>query len=210
VVTMGVEDAEDVPTVDLTAERWSVREGARKNLYTGKTYNSVENVQQFFKERGIAPPKATERMPLNRASSPVAPKPASAVAPKLASPATERMPWDAAPKAPIPTPTKPVAPTPTRPVAPPPPTRPVVAAQGGLFGQPPTLIPPVKSRTELPKAPPPPRRPAQTGTVVEHPKYGTGTIVRREGEGDDAKIVVIFQRHGMKKLVEKYAGLKKS
>jgi DNA helicase-2/ATP-dependent DNA helicase PcrA len=37
-----------------------------------------------------------------------------------------------------------------------------------------------------------------------------GTIVRREGEGDDAKIVVIFQRHGMKKLVEKYAGLKKS
>ncbi len=56
---------------------------------------------------------------------------------------------------------------------------------------------------------PAPKRPAQTGTVVEHPKYGTGTIVRREGEGDDAKIVVIFQRHGMKKLVEKYAGLKK-
>jgi DNA helicase-2/ATP-dependent DNA helicase PcrA len=46
--------------------------------------------------------------------------------------------------------------------------------------------------------------------VVEHPKYGTGTIVRREGDGDDAKVVVIFQRHGMKKLVEKYAGLKKA
>jgi DNA helicase-2/ATP-dependent DNA helicase PcrA len=34
--------------------------------------------------------------------------------------------------------------------------------------------------------------------------------VRREGDGDDAKVVVVFQRHGMKKLVEKYAGLKRS
>jgi DNA helicase-2/ATP-dependent DNA helicase PcrA len=71
------------------------------------------------------------------------------------------------------------------------------------------LIPPVQAKTVLPKAPPLPRRPAATGTVVEHPKYGKGTIVRREGDGDDAKLVVIFQRHGMKKLVEKYAGLKK-
>jgi DNA helicase-2/ATP-dependent DNA helicase PcrA len=82
--------------------------------------------------------------------------------------------------------------------------------QGGLFGSPPQLIPPVKSRVELPKIPLAPKRPAQTGTVVEHPKYGTGTIVRREGEGDDAKIVVSFHRHGLKKLVEKYAGLKRS
>ena len=50
--------------------------------------------------------------------------------------------------------------------------------------------------------------PALRGQPVEHPKYGTGTIVRREGEGDDAKVTVIFQRYGMKKLVEKYAGLK--
>jgi DNA helicase-2/ATP-dependent DNA helicase PcrA len=71
-------------------------------------------------------------------------------------------------------------------------------------------MPPVKSRTELPKIPLAPKRPAQTGTVVEHPKYGTGTIVRREGDGDGAKIVVSFQRHGLKKLVEKYAGLKRS
>jgi DNA helicase-2/ATP-dependent DNA helicase PcrA len=76
------------------------------------------------------------------------------------------------------------------------------------------MIPPVQSRAPLPKAPPfPPKVPpapkqaARTGTVVEHPKYGKGTVVRREGDGDDAKVVVIFQRHGMKKLVEKYAGL---
>jgi DNA helicase-2/ATP-dependent DNA helicase PcrA len=62
----------------------------------------------------------------------------------------------------------------------------------------------------LPKAPPAPKQPPRTGTVVEHPKYGKGTIVRREGDGDNAKLVVIFQHHGMKKLVEKYAGLTKA
>ena len=144
-ISLGVDDGEsDVPQVDLTAERWSVRESAKRNLYTGKTYNSVANVQQFFKDRGVN--------------------------------------------------------TPLRPASPPAQQRP--AAQ--------SPVPPVKPRVELPKAPPAPKRPAQTGTVVEHPKYGLGTIVRREGDGDDAKLVVVFQRYGMKKLVEKYAGLKRS
>jgi len=153
VISLGVEE-DDVPQVDLSAERWHVRQDARRNLYTGKAINSVENVAQFFKERGV--------------NVPVRP-------------------------APIPPPAvpKPVA----KPVAPPRP-----AAQGGLFGGPPQpakVTPPVKTAS-------------RTGTVVEHPKYGTGTIVKREGEGDDAKIVVVFQRYGMKKLVEKYAGLKKA
>jgi DNA helicase II / ATP-dependent DNA helicase PcrA len=43
-----------------------------------------------------------------------------------------------------------------------------------------------------------------------HPKYGTGTILRREGEGEDAKLTIHFQNYGLKKLVEKYAGLKKN
>jgi DNA helicase-2/ATP-dependent DNA helicase PcrA len=138
--------------VDLTAERWQVRQDSRKNLYTGKTYNSVENVAQFFKERGV-------NVPI-RGTAPI--------------------------RGTLPTPVKP--------------------AQSGLFAE----MPPVQSRAALPKAPPSPRQPARTGTVVEHPKYGTGTVVRREGEGDDAKVVVIFQRYGMKKLVEKYAGLTKA
>jgi DNA helicase-2/ATP-dependent DNA helicase PcrA len=50
----------------------------------------------------------------------------------------------------------------------------------------------------------------RAGMTVEHPKYGTGTVVRREGDGDSAKITVNFPRFGLKKLVEKYAGLKKS
>jgi DNA helicase-2/ATP-dependent DNA helicase PcrA len=41
--------------VDLYSERYEVRESARKNLYTGKTYNSVENIRQFFAEKGVAP-----------------------------------------------------------------------------------------------------------------------------------------------------------
>src|ERR1700735_1752702 len=41
--------------VDLYGERQEVREAARRNLYTGKTYNSVENIQQFFTERGKPP-----------------------------------------------------------------------------------------------------------------------------------------------------------
>ena len=133
-----------------------MRQESRKNLYTGKTYNSVENVAQFFKERGMKAAGCVRHSPLQA---------------PIASPADSSTP-------------------PSRRQA--------------------SLIPPVQPRTELPKAPPPPKRPASTGTVVEHPKYGTGTIVRREGEGDDAKVTVIFQRYGMKKLVEKYAGLKKA
>ena len=42
-----------VPQVDLYAERSYVRETAKRNLYTGKTYNSVENISSFFSERGM-------------------------------------------------------------------------------------------------------------------------------------------------------------
>ena len=134
---MNVGQEEDHRTqIDLSAERYDARQGARRNLYTGKTYNSVENVSQFFAERGL-------KLPVQ---------------------------------------------TPVQPASPP-------------FPKPPIAARPLRS------APPAPKKPARTGTVVKHPKYGTGTIVRREGEGDDAKITVSFQRHGLKKLIEKYAGL---
>ena len=44
--------------------------------------------------------------------------------------------------------------------------------------------------------------------MVTHPVYGRGTVVRREGEGEDAKLTVMFPGYGLKKLVQKYAGLK--
>jgi DNA helicase II / ATP-dependent DNA helicase PcrA len=59
--------------------------------------------------------------------------------------------------------------------------------------------------------------PAPTGRIgfrpgqrVRHPKYGEGTVYRREGDGEDAKITVQFPRFGLKKLVEKYAQLEKA
>jgi len=47
------------------------------------------------------------------------------------------------------------------------------------------------------------------GTRVRHPKYGEGTIALREGEGTDAKLTVQFTKHGVKKLVEKFAQLER-
>jgi len=47
------------------------------------------------------------------------------------------------------------------------------------------------------------------GQRVRHAKYGEGTIMMREGEGEDAKLTVMFARHGMKKLMEKFANLEK-
>ncbi|PYT30563.1 MAG: ATP-dependent DNA helicase Rep [Acidobacteria bacterium] len=142
---LGGED-DRVPQLDLKAERHEVRASVKRNTFTGKTYNSLENISQFFAERGMAFPLAQGR---DRAAG-----------------HSSQNQQQAAPR-------------------------------------------PLSSRP-LPHAPPAPKHPAKTGMTVEHPKYGTGTVVRREGEGDDAKITVSFARYGLKKLVEKYAGLKKT
>jgi DNA helicase-2/ATP-dependent DNA helicase PcrA len=47
------------------------------------------------------------------------------------------------------------------------------------------------------------------GQRVMHSKYGEGTVLMREGDGEDAKLTVLFTRHGMKKLMEKFANLRK-
>ena len=47
------------------------------------------------------------------------------------------------------------------------------------------------------------------GQRVRHSKYGEGTILLREGDGEDAKLTVLFSQHGMKKLMEKFANLRK-
>ncbi len=133
---VNVGDGDTAPQMDLHAERYQVRQSAQRNTFTGKSYNSLDNISQFFAERGVAFP--AQEPPVGQA-----PQPAAAA----------------------------------RPVA--------------------------------PVAPPMVRRGARTGMTVEHPKYGTGTVVRREGDGDDAKITVSFPRYGLKKLVEKYAGLKR-
>jgi DNA helicase II / ATP-dependent DNA helicase PcrA len=47
------------------------------------------------------------------------------------------------------------------------------------------------------------------GQRVRHSKYGEGTVLFSEGEGDEVKLTVMFNRHGMKKLMEKFANLQK-
>ena len=47
------------------------------------------------------------------------------------------------------------------------------------------------------------------GQRVRHAKYGEGTVLMREGQGEDTKLTVMFPRHGMKKLMEKFANLEK-
>ncbi len=49
----------------------------------------------------------------------------------------------------------------------------------------------------------------RSGQRVRHPKYGEGQVVRREGEGEEAKLTVSFAQHGVKKLVEKFAKLER-
>jgi DNA helicase II / ATP-dependent DNA helicase PcrA len=131
-----IEKAKDdsgVAQVNLMAERSYVREAARKNVYTGKTYNSVENISQFFNDRGV------------RNST-------------VAGPPVQQK-------------------TPQQQVA-----RPAVAA--------------------------PKKKPFGSGSTVNHPKYGRGTVLRIEGQGDDAKLTVSFPGHGLKKIIAKFAGIK--
>jgi DNA helicase-2/ATP-dependent DNA helicase PcrA len=139
------EDAgEFVSQVDLSAERYAVRETVKKNTYTGKTYNSLENVQQFFAERG----KSVDLPNVPRPASTPPPPPARLVAPVA---------------------------------------KPVAAA------------PPAAKK-----------RPGgwRSGSVVHHPKYGRGSVIRVEGDGDDAKLTISFPGYGLKKVIAKFAGIK--
>ena len=45
------------------------------------------------------------------------------------------------------------------------------------------------------------------GVRVRHPLFGVGTVLRRDGEGDDLKLTVSFAGVGAKKLVARYAAL---
>ena len=165
---IGVEDDENIPEIDLTVERHQAQQSARKNLFTGKTYNSLDNISQFFGERGMNFP--SERPSSAQAGSAAASRPPTGQHAQSSPPGTSQ-------------PSRFNTPLPPR----------SATAPGGP-----------------PKAPPPGKVGSRQGTVVEHPKYGTGTVVRREGEGQDTKLTVLFPGYGLKKLVERYAGLKKT
>lgn len=72
------------------------------------------------------------------------------------------------------------------------------AVKAGSFARPAMDIPETHGASGLNK-----------GQRVRHSKYGDGTVLMREGDGEDAKVTVMFARHGMKKLMEKFANLEK-
>jgi DNA helicase-2/ATP-dependent DNA helicase PcrA len=122
--------------VNLLADRHEVRDAARKNTYTGKTYNSLENITEFFQARGLG-----KNLPVKGAPAPQAPVEIAAPKPRFSPPLAKKR--------------------------------------------------------------------FAVGASVEHPRYGRGTIVRREGDGGDAKLTVSFPGYGLKKIIEKYLGLKR-
>ncbi len=84
-----------------------------------------------------------------------------------------------------------------RPASPPPPNRPAspAAPQG------------YRERTLEPDPDALPRRPVKRGSRVRHPTLGQGVVLEMEGQGDDAKITVFFDKAGKRKLVAKFANL---
>jgi ATP-dependent DNA helicase UvrD/PcrA len=68
-------DQPQARSVDLYSERYQVREQAQRNLYTGKTYNSVDNIRQFFSERGMPAPQGIAPPAASAAAQPAAPVP---------------------------------------------------------------------------------------------------------------------------------------
>ena len=157
--------------MDLYAEQEDVLQSAKKNLYTGKTVNSVDNIAQFFTERGMTPPSGFTRQP------PAAPQPGM-----------EQQPAEK--RSPIPVDLPTIA-------------RPSTSRPGGPSQHQQPASRSFGSRTSS-------VRPGgvRSGTTVNHPKYGRGTVLRREGEGEDAKLTISFPGHGLKKIVEKFAGIK--
>jgi DNA helicase-2/ATP-dependent DNA helicase PcrA len=151
--------------VDLFAEQDHVRESVKRNLYTGRTYNSLDNIAQFFAERGMPAPTGIVRA--QKAASPAVPRPpASAIPVERKGPPQRFAPPSAAnggatPRSPAP--------------------RPIAKPRGAGF---------------------------VSGTTIQHPKYGRGIVLRREGEGEDAKLTISFPGVGLKKIIEKYAGMK--
>ncbi len=72
------------------------------------------------------------------------------------------------------------------------------AVRSGSVARPPMDIPTPNGASGIKK-----------GQRVFHAKYGEGTVLKREGDGEDAKLTVLFANHGMKKLMEKFANLRK-
>ena len=94
--------------------------------------------------------------------------------------------------------------SPSRPSAPPPPAAPRPSAPPPSSS---TYRTPVRQVVREPEAAAAPRRAIKRGSRVRHPTLGHGVVLELEGDGDDARLTVFFEKSGKRKLVAKFANL---
>ena len=75
------------------------------------------------------------------------------------------------------------------------------------YNRPPSSRPSYGRSQSPPAAKPLKSKDPLVGKRVRHPKYGLGTIIEVDGEGEDRRLTVSFQDYGPKKLIERYAHL---
>jgi DNA helicase-2/ATP-dependent DNA helicase PcrA len=111
---------------------------------------------------------------------------------------------------------RPAAAAPARSIAVPPQRSIAVSPQRPLAAPPPReLAPAAPHAVRLRRSPllsgPPPEGASRVelvkGKGVRHPMLGPGVILEVEGEGENAKLVVYFDKAGKRRLIVKYAGL---
>lgn len=218
--------------VDLYSEQSYARETVKRNLFNGKTYNSVENIAQFFSERaarqtpGTAPRQGLSAPPpVQQSAVPPTPRPSAQVTPEQvrppqvapaqgsspqATPAQGNLFGSAQPEKAEPGAAQPKTPW-AKPAAAPVSgsVKPGWTAPASASGARPPFAPnaAVSNASPVRSSASGAGKTAKSGSIIEHPKYGRGTVVRREGSGDDAKLTVSFPSKGLVKLVEKYAGI---
>jgi DNA helicase-2/ATP-dependent DNA helicase PcrA len=83
--------------------------------------------------------------------------------------------------------------------------------QGSRSGKPArrSFVPPAPDDGFAPRRPVTARRNPLIGMRVRHPRFGVGTVLSVEDEGDDRTITVSFSDYGAKKLKERYAHLER-
>jgi DNA helicase-2/ATP-dependent DNA helicase PcrA len=83
----------------------------------------------------------------------------------------------------------------------PPPPRPMSQPSG--YSRP--VAPPPRPSSPEPAAAP--KRAIRRGSRVRHATLGNGVVLEMEGDGDDARLTVFFEKSGKRKLVAKFANL---
>ena len=199
------------PTVRAGVDRSSDRGSARKDNtnYAGKTYNSVDSIAEFFKQRatqlgntGGSFQSTRERAEREKADKRKVQRPTSNVQGQIRTGSGS----DRVDRSNPPVITGSGSDR--------------VAASDSERGSSPTVrkgssneLETRNSKLETNSSTPDSR--LQTpdfcpGSYVRHAKYGRGLVLRREGVGDSLKLTVTFPGYGQKKLIQKYAALEKA